>query len=446
MKVLLLPLLAELALAGCGSWQRVGSTSTPDRGESLTQILDVQATYRRLGRLTAGEPLPFVASVVFLAGAGDTTVALVGISLENRSFSFQKEGADFVARYRVDLSAQAQGRPPVQLGKDQVVRVNNFNETQRIDESILFQDALQLPAGSHRFVITIRDKGSANQSKAEAELTVPAFPPGSLTAPILAYRAKGRAAREDAIGLLVNPRGTLSYGGDTALAYVEAYRMPGPSMVPLELLDGNDSVVARDTLRVTGGRGVESFVYRFSPDSAPLGELRLTVGTGPDARSTTALVSFSSAWVATNFDEMLNLLRYFPASEYLDSLKDATPSDRSGIWRDFYRGTDPNPATPANEALDQYFARLALANQRFRDEGVAGWRTDRGEVLIRIGEPDEIFDASPVSEGRVIRWTYTQEQLTLFFVDETGFGRFKLTQSSRADLERVASRMSRKGA
>jgi GWxTD domain-containing protein len=221
--------------------------------------------------------------------------------------------------------------------------------------------------------------------------------------------------------------------------------MPGSAAVPLELIDGNDSVVARDTLRVTGGRGVESFVYRFSPDSAPLGELRVSVGTGPETRTATALVSFSSAWVATNFEDMLNLLRYFPPSEYLDSLRHATPANRSAMWRAFYHGSDPNPATPANEALDHYFARVTLANQRFRDEGVAGWRTDRGEVLIRIGEPDEIFDASPVSEGRVIRWTYTQDQVNLFFTDETGFGRFKLSQTSRSDLERLAAKLSRQG-
>ena len=444
MKVSLASGLAVALLSlGCGSWQREGSSTPPDRGENLTQILDVQAAFKRLGRLTAGSPLPFVASVSFLGGVGDTTVAIVGISLENRSFGFQKEGNDFVAHYRVDVTAQAQGRPPVTLGKDQTVRVPTFGETQRIDESILFQDALELPPGPHHFIVAIRDEDSRNSTRAEGDFVVPSFPPGSVSAPILAYRAKGRLSRSDAIGILVNPRGSLSYGGDTALAYVETYSRTGPDTIPLLLVDGDDSVVAQEKLPVVGGRPVESFVYRFSPDSAPLGELKVIVGTGPDAKRTTALVSFSGAWVTSNYEDMVNLLRYFPASEYLDSLRDATPENRSERWRAFYHGTDPNPATPTNEALEQYFSRIALANQRFTDEGVAGWRTDRGEVLIRIGEPDEVFDASPMSEGRIIRWGYTQYQLTLFFSDDTGFGRFKLTQASRADFERIASRLSR---
>jgi GWxTD domain-containing protein len=198
-----------------------------------------------------------------------------------------------------------------------------------------------------------------------------------------------------------------------------------------------------DTLHFAGGSEVESQVLRFVPERAPLGELRLVLGEGPSARSVTALVSFSPNWVVTNFDDMLSLLRYYPPSPALDSLRKAPPAERNRLWKAFYKASDPNPATPAHEGLDSYFRLLALANARYRDEGMPGWRTDRGEVLIRLGEPDEVLDASPASEGRLIRWGYTQYQLTLYFVDETGFGRYRLTAGSRAELERVVARVSR---
>ena len=284
----------------------------PDRGETLTQILDVQAAFKRIGRLTAGSPLPFVASVSFLGGVGDTTVAIIGISLSNRSFGFQRDGNDFVAHYRVDLTAQAQGRPPVTLGKDQTVRVPSFEETQRVDESILFQDALLLPAGPHHFVVAIRDRDSQNSTRAEGDFVVPAFPTGSVSAPILTYRAKGRVSRSDPIGILVNPRGALSYGGDTALAYVEAYSRTGPDTIPFILVDVDDSVIAQEKFPIVGGRPVESFVYRFSPEEAPLGELKLIVGKGADEKRSSALVAFSGAWVTSNYEDMVGLLRYFP--------------------------------------------------------------------------------------------------------------------------------------
>src|SRR5512143_1902511 len=81
-----------LLLAACGSWGRVGATAKPQPGETLTQILDLNTVFRRLGRLTAGAPLPFVANVAFFGGPADSTLTVIGLSLENRDLTFGREG------------------------------------------------------------------------------------------------------------------------------------------------------------------------------------------------------------------------------------------------------------------------------------------------------------------------------------------------------------------
>jgi GWxTD domain-containing protein len=436
------PVLGLLA-AACGSWGRVGSQPPPESNQAVNEVLDPNATYKRLGRLTAGAPVPFVGSVAFLAGSGDSTIVLVALSLENSDLAFQREGNQFVARYRVQLSTSG-GGGPIERSRDQTVRVATFQETQRTDESVLYQDALTVPAAHYGLTVALTDLGSHRTSSAKAELDVPAFGPGTISAPVLAYQARGRALRADQLGLIINPRGTIAYGRDTALAYLEGYQLPGSTDVPVELVDSRDSVILQDTLRFQGHREVESLVLRFRPENAPLGELQIIASLGPARLTTSAIVSFSPNWVVTNFDDMLSLLRYFPSDPVLDSLRKAVPEDRGRLWARFWKESDPNPATPENEALTLYFSRLALANARFRDEGIAGWRTDRGEVLIRLGEPDEVLDLSPQSQGRVIRWGYTPYQLVLFFVDETGIGRYRLSPASRAEMERVAARLSRK--
>jgi len=440
----LVPALA-LTLVGCGSWGRAGTSPAPQPGESISQVLDLNAAFRRIGRLTGGAPTPFVADVAVFAGPGDSSIAVVGVSLVNQNLSFERDGDVFVARYHIMLSAQpAAGGAPVVLNRDQSVRVSTFQETQRSEESVLFQEGLTLSPGVWKIAVQIGDPAPGRNSRAEAQYTVPRFGPGSLTAPALAYQVHPRSARSTPISVILNPRGTIAYGGDSAIAFVEAYALPGPRSVPVRLVVGRDSTVLVDSLRFAGGREVETAILRFAPDSLPLGELHLVLGPPPDTTVTTALISFSSNWVVTNFEDMLNLLRYFPPSPALDSLRKASAADRGRLWQAFWRSSDPNTATGNNEALDGYFRRVALANLRFRDEGVLGWRTDRGEVLIRLGEPDEVFDASPQSEGRLIRWGYTQYQLALYFVDETGFGRFRLTPSSRSELERVVALLSRR--
>lgn len=438
-----LVLSASVVLSACGSWGRVGEEPAPSRSGEVSNVLDASTIYRRLGRLVGTPQLPFVGDIAWYAGAADSTVALLSVSLQARYFGFQREGEFFMARYRATWTmTPAGGGAPLVSSQEQVVRVNSFAETQRNDESVLYQDGVTLAPGEYRVALEIADGLSGRVGRADAQVRVPALPGGSVSVPRLVHQAKGRQRRSDPVAVVVNPRGSIAYGTDSLTLYLEGYGMDGPTAVPLVMIDANDSVVSRDSIRFQGNQDVESFALRLRADSLPLGELRVAVGRNP-VDTLRALVSFSEGWVVTNFDDMLSLLRYFPPSPALDSLRKAPASERSGRWQAFWRSTDPNPATPAHEGLERYFSLVALANQRFRDEGVEGWRTDRGEVLIRLGEPDEIFDASPQSEGATIRWNYIQLRLTIYFQDVTGFGRFDLTPASRAEMERVAARVSR---
>jgi GWxTD domain-containing protein len=438
-----IPVLLCLAAAGCGSWKRVGSPGGPAPADQLTKVVNPTAFYQRLGRLAAADPLPFVGTVAFAEGPGDSVITALGLSLENRALTFQRDGNVFVARYRVAISFQREGVHPVELSRDEIVRVSTFQETLRAEESVLFQQILRLTPGTYNVSVTVRDAASTSESRAQGRYTAPSFEPGTTSAPILAYQATGRGSPSDPLSVVLNPRGAVGYGSDTLLAYIEGYNFPGPSTIPFEVLDEQQDVVYTDSLRFRGGRPVESQVIRLAPDSISLGELQLVVGRKPTQRSTSALVSFSQAWVITNYDEMLDLLRYFGEDARVNAMRKAPPSERSRLWRQFYADTDPNKITPENEALNQYFGRISSANARFTDEGVPGWRTDRGEVFIALGAPDESIESTPGTAGRIVRWSYLTYRLALYFQDETGFGRLRLTPGSRSEFERTVNRIKR---
>ena len=69
MRRLVLVAVSVLAASviGCGSWKRVGSEEQPKPTETLTQLLNTTQFYQRLGRLAAGDPMPFVGTVAALA-------------------------------------------------------------------------------------------------------------------------------------------------------------------------------------------------------------------------------------------------------------------------------------------------------------------------------------------------------------------------------------------
>src|SRR5688572_23661334 len=356
------------AALGCGSWKRAGSQDGTAPADQLTQLMNVSSFYQRLGRLAAAEPLPFVGTVAFAAAPVDSVIAAVGLSLENRALAFQREGNLFVARYRVTISFQKEGARSVDLARDEIVRVSTFQETLRSEESILFQQILRLTPGKYKVQVSVRDAGSTAESRAQGEYTAPSFQVGTTSAPILAYQATGRGALTDPLSVVLNSRGAVGYGADTLLAYVEGYQFSEPTTVPFQVEDEQQNVIYTDSLRFRGGRPVESQVIRLAPDSISLGELKLSVGSGAAQRSASALVSFSQAWVITNFDEMLDLLRYFGENDRVSAMRKAPPSERPRLWKEFYAVTDPNKATPENEALNQYFGRISAANARFTDE------------------------------------------------------------------------------
>jgi GWxTD domain-containing protein len=437
--------VAQLGLFGCSSGRRTSLSPSAATDQTLTELFNLSSVFQRLGRLAASGPIPFVGSVAMLAGRGDSTQVDVGFSFENRALSFQRDQGSFLARYRVDISLIRAAGAPITVSRTELVRVASFQETQRADESIFFQQGFLLQPGSYTLTVVVRDPASNAASRVERPIEVVAFGPGALSPPVMVYEVRGRTSVADSFQAVLNPRGTVSHGGsDTLYLYVEGYRLPGPMTVPVTVRDDRDSVVFRSELEFAGGRSVEGRIVRIASDAPPLGELAIQVGEGASARSIRALVSFARGWVVTNYDNLLSLLRFFPYEPgLLNGLRNAKPADRGRLWRQFWTATDPVPETGENEALDRYFTRLAIANERFREEGGEGWRTDRGEVFITLGEPDQAFETPPSSDRRYVRWIYSEYRAVLDFEGTLGFSRMRLTPNSRSEFARARSMVSR---
>ena len=438
-----------IATAACASANTPATAPRPDPGAAVATLFDAGAVYSAMGLLVSGPPLPFVATVRYFADATpDSTLAVVALSLANHALSFQRDGKEYAAQYHVDVMFRADSGTVRQFATDETVRVRTFQETLRADESVIYQQFIAVPPGIYQVTVTIRDRGGPAASRREGTDTVPRFAERGMSAPVAVYQAAGRTRRSEVPQLLVNPRATLAYGADSLRFYVEAYGATAGTRLSARALDAGGHEVWHDTVTLGGNEALGTAVVLLRPGQLPVGAGRFelaSVGAGPvAARSAPFLVSFSDQWAITNYDEMISLLRYFDRQEWVDRLRHATPDQRPAVWREFYKATDPVEGTPENEALEAYFRRIQVANQRFRESGEPGWLTDRGEVLISLGEPDDVFDFSTeVSRAgaRGVRWTYNALRLTLFFQDPTGFGRFRLTPLSRAEFQRALAQV-----
>jgi GWxTD domain-containing protein len=229
--------------------------------------------------------------------------------------------------------------------------------------------------------------------------------------------------------------------------YLEGYTADAPSLsIRLSVFGENTSTPAwSDTVSLARHNALFSGVVNVPIGRLGVGALTLAaVVTGhSDTTKTPVFVTFGEDLPVATFSEMLSYLRYFGSSARLQALRDAPPDTRAEAWAAFLRETDPNPATPVNEAMRDYFGRIAEANARFREEGETGWLTDRGRVFVALGPPDQYYEPNTTDmnqRGRTQVWDYRRHRLQIVFIDQTGFGRWRLTVGSEAEFDAIVRR------
>jgi GWxTD domain-containing protein len=125
----------------------------------------------------------------------------------------------------------------------------------------------------------------------------------------------------------------------------------------------------------------------------------------------------------------------------------ATDDERERFIEEFWRRRDPDPDTDENEFKEEYYERIAYANEHFAS-GIPGWKSDRGRIWIMYGKPDERethpmgggYDR-PSYEGGGSTTTYPFEiwfyryiagvgsGIEIEFVDPTGSGEYRIARN-----------------
>jgi GWxTD domain-containing protein len=128
-----------------------------------------------------------------------------------------------------------------------------------------------------------------------------------------------------------------------------------------------------------------------------------------------------------DMDLAIEQVRYIAKDNEFSLLKDAKNADeKQERFIEFWKKRDPNPNTPRNEKMEDYYARVEYANKHF-SHYIDGWRTDMGMIYIIFGAPNNV-DRHPfeVDSKPYEIWAYYELNYSIVFVDETGFGDYRL--------------------
>jgi GWxTD domain-containing protein len=141
--------------------------------------------------------------------------------------------------------------------------------------------------------------------------------------------------------------------------------------------------------------------------------------------------------IVKNIDEAVDEMVYIASSDEINYIKDAkTKQEELKRYREFWKKKDPNPSTEENFVFQQYYERVAYANNHFSTY-VEGWKTDRGMVYITLGPPNNIEQHPFDQDSKPYEvWQYYDLNTNLVFVDETGFGDYRLTTPLGSNMYR----------
>ena len=119
--------------------------------------------------------------------------------------------------------------------------------------------------------------------------------------------------------------------------------------------------------------------------------------------------------------------------------------EKENFIEQFWFRRDPDPRNGFNEFKTEHYRRIAYANERYRNGGIPGWKTDRGRIYIAFGPPTALdrYGAGQtyyrdIEEGGgttavypMEKWFYNHIEdigsgIEMEFVDKTMTGEYRL--------------------
>jgi GWxTD domain-containing protein len=151
---------------------------------------------------------------------------------------------------------------------------------------------------------------------------------------------------------------------------------------------------------------------------------------------------FSLVWsalelVKNDFEAAVEQLAYIASTDEMNQLRKAPEDNRIEEWNSFWQENDPSPGTAENELKDEYYRRLAYANEQYGLPIKEGWKTDMGMIYIINGEPDEIerhpFD---IETKPYEIWYFYSPRRRFLFIDVRGYGEYELQYPYDGDINK----------
>lgn len=323
----------------------------------------------------------------------------------------------------------------------ETVEVKSIGETASIKNYRLSKLSFTLPAGPYRVSVVLRDLETNREGDFSRQVALTDFSSSTkvMTSGLLFLEFYPR----DKTGTVSYvPRLTSIRHQDSNLnAYFEVYNLPAEDSVKVEynISDEENETHHNGAYWLKGDKEPVTPSY-FEIEGADLPHGKYVTEVNIQTATETLKIEKAFDWLIEGvpltftFKEAIETLKYIASDSELKELKELSGKEQHAAFLEFWDEKDPDPQTTGNALRQRYYNRIKYANEHFDGLQQEGWQTDMGWVYVMLGPPDNVnrdpfMTEYPIS-GRANKaaevWQYYNENRELLFVDENGFGQYRL--------------------
>lgn len=319
--------------------------------------------------------------------------------------------------------------------KEEITTASTETEFLTQNSKIITQNYFLKP-GHYKLKVSAYEQSTQKSSKIERDITVRDFLSDPITFSDIMVLSK---YSEDKNRKNITPDISRNVSGlDTFYLFLFVYKNTPDSILYLNcnIEDSKKNQVynSSDTLGMDRSLEFQNQLFIMIPLSNLnfdnyTAEITVSSNTSSSKISTTfASINYDFPMSLNNIDLLISQLQYIANDKEMDKLKSAkTDDEKRKQFLDFWKSKDPSPGTKKNEVMVEYYRRLNYANKHYTTIYSEGWKSDMGMIYIIFGNPSNIdrhpyeMDTKPYEV-----WDYYEINREFIFIDETGFGDYRL--------------------
>ena len=362
------------------------------------------------------------------------------VQVPHSEIRFVKEEEQYIGRYDISVTIVTPQQEVVwERSLTVTVQLKDFAQTTSDRLYSLQQVSTDLDPGNFEVTMQVRDEDSKKTMRAKRSILVTEFRKDSLS--LSDIMLVNRVTTEgDKKTIVPNISGNVGSQSEGFYLFFEVYHPAGVDSIRLTykiLSQKQEEVFGKSQSEVAIGTKTQVFLKVQTAGLSVGGYLVLVKASVTPRDSGAGLFAstsrtFAVRWADLPFsivdlDKAVDQMRYIARESETDYIQAATSvEEKKTRFLEFWRKRDPDPDTKRNELMEEYYDRVEYANRSF-SHYIEGWRTDMGMVYIRMGPPENV-ERHPFEVGTrpYEVWYYYQLNREFIFVDDSGFGDYRL--------------------